>query len=52
MKTATKPSERMGEVKPSNARAEDSPQEGDTTAMRSLTVQEIERLLKSEQPTP
>lgn len=48
MKTAIKPSERTGETEPSNAGAEELPQDGDTTAMRGLTVQEIERMLKSE----
>ena len=48
MKTAIKPPERAGEGEPANVRADDSPHEGDTTAMRGLTVQEIERLLKTE----
>jgi hypothetical protein len=48
VKEAIKPSERAAEhAKP---RAEDSHESGETTEMRGLTVQEIERLLKSERP--
>ena len=50
MKKRIKPSERAGEAEPAQPRAEDSHESGETTEMRGLTVQEIERLLKSERP--